>query len=415
MTSADAQDTSIAALARADAGLRHWRGIPAFEPALEQQYEDTTAERRNRAIQFWLIFGLALRLLGLSHEISIGGDMVSYGLALRVGVLVPLVIASLYFLSPRYSVMTQGVAATAAPFVCAVGLSLLAIVAPEPERVRYVMLAGVNIIAISFVFPLRFLHAAMFTGASVTIYAAIALSGAGQTDPLAGIDVVFLYSVAAIASLAVVYRRDVAERRAFLADRRISLQAEALARANAELERLLSTDALTGVYNRRYLDQALETYGNAAIGDRTSLGLLMVDVDHFKAYNDLLGHQAGDECLRVVAQAILSNVRTGKDVVTRYGGEEFAVLVPGLSDGGAEVLGERVRAAVEALAIAHPRAANAKVTVSVGVAAIVPDDARSLDRLIKEADGALYRSKHLGRNRVTLAGTDESGGVKSAA
>jgi diguanylate cyclase (GGDEF)-like protein len=86
-----------------------------------------------------------------------------------------------------------------------------------------------------------------------------------------------------------------------------------------------------------------------------------------------------------------------------------------LSDGGAEVLGERVRAAVEALAIAHPRAGNAKVTVSVGVAAIVPDDGRALDRLIKEADGALYRSKHLGRNRVTLAGTGESGSVKSAA
>jgi diguanylate cyclase (GGDEF)-like protein len=415
VASANAQDNSIDALTRADAALGHWRGVPAFEAALEQQYEAATAARRNRAIGFWLLFGLALRLLGLSNEVAVGGDMLSYGLAFRFGVLVPAVVISLWFLSPRHSLAAQGVAATAAPFLCVVGLSLLGAVAPDGEHVRYFMLAGVNIIAISFVMPLRFMHAAAYTIASIVIYAAIGLTGAGLGNPLDVVDVVFLYSVAAIASLAVVYRRDVAERRAFLAEQRISLQAEALERVNAELKRLIETDALTGVYNRRYLDQALATYGNAAIADRASLGVLMVDVDHFKPYNDLLGHQAGDECLRAVAQAVLSNVRTERDVVTRYGGEEFAVLVPGLSDEGAEALGERVRAAVEALAIVHPRAPNARVTVSVGVAAMVPDDAPSLDRLIKEADGALYRSKHRGRNCVTRAGAADEGAVKSAA
>ncbi len=96
------------------------------------------------------------------------------------------------------------------------------------------------------------------------------------------------------------------------------------------------------------------------------------------------------------------------DIVTRYGGEEFAVLVPGLSPEDTEALGERIRAAVEARAIPHPRARGATVTISVGTAASIPDGADALDRLINDADGALYRSKHLGRNRVTLAGATGS-------
>ncbi|HEX2842654.1 GGDEF domain-containing protein [Hyphomicrobium sp.] len=415
MTAATSQDASIDALMRADAALGRWRVNPSFEPILEQTYEATSSERRNRALRFWLLFGLLLRVLGLSSEFAIGGDMPVYGVVFRLGIFAPVVLVSLWFLSPRYSLRTQGLAATAAPFLCVAGLACLGVVAPDHDAVRYVMLAGANIAAVNLLMPLRFRHAAVFTFASMAVYLSIALSGVGKFDLSAVIDIVFLFSMASIASLAVAYRNDVADRRTFLAGERITLQADALARANAELRRLLNTDALTGVYNRRYLDQVLETCGKTAIVDRTSLGVLMVDVDHFKPYNDMLGHQAGDECLRMVAQAVVATVRINQDVVTRYGGEEFAVLVPGLSDEGAEALGERVRAAIEALAISHPRTPNARVTVSVGVAAIVPDSASALERLIKEADGALYRSKHLGRNRVTRAGAPQSDDVKSAA
>lgn len=415
MTAATPQDTSIDALTRADAALSRWRVNPSFEPILEQTYEATSSERRNRALRFWLLFGLLFRVLGLSSEFAIGGDMPVYGLVFRLGIFAPVVLVSLWFLSPRYSLRTQGLAATASPFLCVAGLACLGAVAPDHDAVRYFMLAGANIVAVNLVMPLRFRHAAVFTFASMGVYLLIALSGMGQFDLSAVIDLVFLFSMASIASLAVTYRNDVADRRAFLAGERITLQADALACANAELRRMLNTDALTGVYNRRYLDQALGTCGKTAIADRTSLGVLMVDVDHFKPYNDMLGHQAGDECLRMVAQAVVATVRINQDVVTRYGGEEFAVLVPGLSDEDTEALGERVRAAIEALAISHPRAPNAIVTVSVGVAAIVPDSASALERLIKEADGALYRSKHLGRNRVTRANAPQSDDVKSAA
>jgi diguanylate cyclase (GGDEF)-like protein len=255
--------------------------------------------------------------------------------------------------------------------------------------------------------PLRFRHAFAFTVASMSAYLFMTLFGG--IDPRSVIDIVFLYSMAAIASLIVAYRNDVVDRRAFLASEQISLQGAALAHANEELQRLLNADALTGIHNRRYLDQSLMRIGQDAIADRTHLGVLMVDVDHFKIYNDMLGHRAGDECLREVARAITANVREGTDIVTRYGGEEFAVLAPGLPPEGTQALGERIRSAIEALAMPHPRARDAKVTASVGTAAAIPDGVGALERLIEKADRALYRSKHLGRNRVTCFDAPETG------
>jgi diguanylate cyclase (GGDEF)-like protein len=398
----------IAALARAEAELdRFWAKL-SFDPALEQRYEAYSSERRNRTLRFWLVFGLVLRLLGLSSELAIGGDMPTYGLAFRVGLLVPVVLVSLWFLSPRYSLATQGVAATAAPILCVVGICFLGSVAPSPHEVRYFFLAGVNIVAINLVMPLRFHHAVVYTAVSIATYLFMAFSGYAGADSWQVIDIVFVYSAAAVASLVVAYRNGIVDRRAFLASEKISAQTSALAHANEELQRLLELDALTGVYNRRYLDLSLKTRGEAAIADHAPLGVIMVDVDHFKIYNDKLGHRAGDDCLRDVAHAIVANVRAGTDIVTRYGGEEFAVLVPGLSLDDTQALGERVRAAIETLDIPHPHAGHAKVTVSVGVAASVPETAEMLDRLINEADAALYRSKHLGRNRVTCATEPES-------
>ena len=165
----------------------------------------------------------------------------------------------------------------------------------------------------------------------------------------------------------------------------------------------MTTDALTGVYNRRYLDQSLMAHGEKAAANNSHLGVVMVDVDHFKAYNDMFGHRAGDECLREVARVIVANVRDGTDIVTRYGGEEFAVLAPGLSPEGTEALAERIRAAIEERAIPHPRARDAKVTVSAGTSAIIPKGVGVLETLFETADSALYRSKNLGRNRVTRA------------
>jgi diguanylate cyclase (GGDEF)-like protein len=407
VTPATTQQISIDAITRAERMLGRWCLRPSFWPKLERAYEAFSSERRFRALRFWLLFGLVLRALGLSSELSIGGDMPAYGLVFRIVVLVPVVLVSLWLIAPRFPVWTQAIASMAPPYLCVVGLCLLGAVAPAPNEFRYFLMAGVNIVAANLVMPLRFRHAVGLTLLSLSTYVGMALSGVGNVHPADVIDVVFFYSVAAIASLGVSWRNELADRRAFLASERINHQAAALARANEELKRLIETDALTGVRNRRYLDQALKVRDTDAAAAGRALGVLMVDVDHFKVYNDMLGHRAGDECLRDVANAIVANVRDGLDVVTRYGGEEFAVLVPGASQKDAMALGERIRAAVEALDIAHPRARDAKVTVSVGTSAAISSSEDTLSRLIDEADAALYRSKNLGRNRVTSAGCAE--------
>lgn len=169
------------------------------------------------------------------------------------------------------------------------------------------------------------------------------------------------------------------------------------------LERETATDPLTGIFNRRYLERRMDQEVARARRDALPLGILVVDVDHFKAINDRYGHPAGDRVLVEVARAIGETVRSS-DVAARYGGEEFVIIAPGAAPQTAAGLGERLRARIEANEIvATPGDAHAaeriRVTASIGVAVLEPrhEDARSL---LAEADQALYRAKGLGRNRV---------------
>ncbi|MCO4093427.1 MAG: diguanylate cyclase [Acidovorax sp.] len=169
-----------------------------------------------------------------------------------------------------------------------------------------------------------------------------------------------------------------------------------------ELRLMACTDGLTGVANRRHFDEMLnlEWVRNAREG--TSLALLMVDVDHFKRYNDCHGHPAGDVCLKAVARALASVARRPADLVGRVGGEEFAVLLPGTDLKGARRVAQEAIEAVHALAVPHADSPTApQVTASIGVAAC--SDAEFVDRasssLVRVADEALYAAKSAGRNR----------------
>ncbi|XGV86565.1 MAG: diguanylate cyclase domain-containing protein [Limnothrix sp. BL-A-16] len=163
-------------------------------------------------------------------------------------------------------------------------------------------------------------------------------------------------------------------------------------------------DALTRVANRRRFDEYLEQQWQTRGSRSESLALVMVDVDSFKAYNDLLGHVAGDVCLQQVAMAIAQVARSTSDLVARYGGEEFAVLLPRATLQQAELVGTRIRQAVLGLSLPHPRSVvNPCVTVSVGVAAISPSLTTSPTLLVSRADRALYAAKQQGRDRVVVA------------
>jgi diguanylate cyclase (GGDEF)-like protein len=175
-------------------------------------------------------------------------------------------------------------------------------------------------------------------------------------------------------------------------------------RATAEdkLEELATTDALTGLRNRRKFDTAIDAEWRRAARQKTPLALLMIDADHFKSYNDSFGHQAGDEVLVGIAICISDSVRRAGDCVARYGGEEFAVLLPGLSSEEALRVAETIR-----LKVLKWAGEAAITTVSIGVASLMPDTATDWGQLVNGADKALYAAKAAGRNCCVLAGVSK--------
>jgi diguanylate cyclase (GGDEF)-like protein len=183
---------------------------------------------------------------------------------------------------------------------------------------------------------------------------------------------------------------------------RVEERTRQLQAANARLEALSMVDGLTSIANRRHFDQVLHKEWTRLERVGQPLALVMLDVDWFKRYNDHFGHQAGDECLRAVAQAI-SGVSRASDLVARYGGEEFVLVAPATDGPQALWMAQRACEAVVALAMPHPRAPAQVVTVSCGVAVVIPGPDSSLQALLGEADDALYEAKAQGRNRVVLA------------
>jgi len=178
-----------------------------------------------------------------------------------------------------------------------------------------------------------------------------------------------------------------------------------LASANRELEKLSRQDGLTGIANRRYFDSYLVTEVRRGARERQPLSLILSDVDHFKAFNDCYGHQAGDDCLRRVAAALSSAGRRPADLAARYGGEEFAMVLPGTVLDGAVDVAQAVSRVIEGLAIPHERSAvDRRVTLSQGVVSLTPEKETSSEDLIQRADQALYLAKQQGRNRYVVFG-----------
>jgi diguanylate cyclase (GGDEF)-like protein len=182
-------------------------------------------------------------------------------------------------------------------------------------------------------------------------------------------------------------------------ERKVAERTEALQAANDQLELLTVTDPLTGLANRRRLTEALELEWRRSARSLEPIAVALLDIDHFKKYNDHYGHLAGDECLRRVAATIGGSVRE-VDIVARYGGEEFVVVLPGVDLAKAAKTAERIRAGVVDLAEPHELSELGMVTVSIGVAAGLPDGTNSYEQLIKTADTAMYEAKRAGRNRA---------------
>ncbi len=183
--------------------------------------------------------------------------------------------------------------------------------------------------------------------------------------------------------------------------RALRVSQQQLLDTNLVLQRLMNSDGLTGLSNRRHFDEYLELEWRRAIREQSQLSMLMIDVDYFKPYNDNFGHLEGDEALRQVAKAIRNSCSRPSDLPARYGGEEFAMVLPNTSPGGARLLAEKLRQSVAGMNIPHiAPVPGSSLTVSIGVATMTPQVGMQSRQLILDADKGLYQAKNNGRNQV---------------
>jgi diguanylate cyclase (GGDEF)-like protein len=181
---------------------------------------------------------------------------------------------------------------------------------------------------------------------------------------------------------------------------KLATREEELRIANEHLEELASLDGLTGLANRRGFDRELESAWKRAAESGQPIALMMIDIDHFKLYNDRYGHVSGDTCLRAVGETLSLVTLEEAVLVARYGGEEFALLLPGLDLARIAELAEEARKSIEDLLITHAEAPCGLVTISIGVESLVPAKGQAAADLVEAADNALYAAKRGGRNKV---------------
>lgn len=285
----------------------------------------------------------------------------------------------------------------------AAGLSLVVMLSSS-SPLAYLHVVVLLAVAIFTCTIARFWPAVMVCLAIAVATLLVLMHQPNEVQPLAASVGVLVVSCMAF-SLIGNYRLEHGERMAFLLDLRERALHSDLQTAHASLAQLATTDGLTGLANRRRFDEFLGQQWTRAQALDQPLGLMLVDIDHFKAYNDRYGHPAGDQCLCTVGQTLQGALRRPADLVARWGGEEFAAVLSDTDLDAALAAAERVRAGVQARGIVHAASRCAlSVTVSIGLVVMRPAQATGgIGELLRLADEALYRAKSGGRNRVCLA------------
>jgi diguanylate cyclase (GGDEF)-like protein len=388
-------------------------------PALERRFIATTAHSRCSQIRFGLLGVAALHLVFLIPDSIQGHHMLMLGLWLRVCISLPILIAGACLLRGGMPGWAEGVLG-GFPIVIAFACDVqLARHASEIFRDRYFMSAGTQLCIGTSLIPFRRAYAIACMACYLLILDTTLLGTFGPVSFPHPTQLALLASVMVVIYAVFRWRAEAQDRRSFLISERDRIHTKQLAWANHQLTVLSYTDPLTGLANRRFFDDALLRLWNEAMNSNLPLSILMIDIDHFKAYNDSMGHSAGDKCLRRVAQAMQFCVRADKDSLARCGGEEFIAVIPGASLDDAEQIAERIRIAVEDLKIAHPLNPLSKsVTVCVGVATAEDLSAgEKPDMLVRAADFALYTAKSRGRNCIVsqeLSGKTKHGSLETA-
>ena len=372
-----------------------------FAPELEAQFAARRGPSRRMRLARTLKLAGPLVLLALGLDWLNGPALLRYAIPLRL-LVTALCIAGALVL-PRLRRQWQETLAYAIP-ILAMMLSTQVLGELGAARVadRYMMAAVIVVAALVVTQPLAFRSAIWLCGAATLLFPLPLWLIPGPLSLSANLDMPGFNAGVMVVAVLMAHRAEVARRLGFLLYFRNELTTRDLNTLNAELLRLSSTDTLTGLANRRQFEADLHRHW--ADRRRGPLAVALVDVDHFKSFNDSAGHAAGDACLCRVAEAIAGAMRHGMDQAARFGGEEFTVLLPGATEDELIALGERLRRAVEDMALPHPGQLHCPVTISIGLSwRATGSRAGSPDTLLREADRALYVAKNTGRNRVVLA------------
>ncbi len=382
-------------------GLRRNR----FPPALERSFNDATWTERYREFRFWLWGFLVFAWLALGLTYLANPEELALAAAVRLFVITPAYLTGIWLLSHRQPRHVEFAAAILPHVLALVCVEALFLATAGPDIARNSITLTFGILATNFVVPMRSRQTIAYTALTVAIGdALIATDMVVRHGAFVQADTIMFNHMVVALSVFGRVRAEAGMRRGFLRGLLLRRRTDELARANERLLEISITDPLTGVANRRSYEKVLLGSWNAAMASGSPLAVLMIDVDRFKSYNDRLGHLQGDECLRAIARAIVGQTRRGRDVVGRFGGEEFVMLLPNTDRDTATAVAERVRRAVASLGMPHPGGnEHGVVTVSIGVAALddVGTESRP-DGLLAAADRALYAAKLAGRNRVCV-------------
>ncbi|UMY16441.1 diguanylate cyclase [Methylobacterium organophilum] len=389
-----------------EAGLsRPWYRLRLPAP-LEARYRAETARQNGLYVQTWLGVFVLFNVLSLAMDYdAFGPEAFAVPLVLTLGVFCPITLTAIVLLRGRPTVMRLSCAALATSLVDLAVVLNSARLVPASHTASYVIIAAIVPLVVGLIAPQPFRHSLWFCGSSLILYVGMIVAF-GLTDA-AGNGLPLLVSGLIVVPLKLHYSNEWEAKKVFLAGLRESLQAEALAEANARLRILSETDSLTGVANRRHFSDRLDEAWEACERQEAWLGVILVDIDHFKRLNDAAGHAEGDRCLVQVAAALRGAIAASGGLVARYGGEEFAAFLPGATLAEACAAAEALRAAVAELAIPHPgQPQGARLTVSIGVTAAYGPTrwlGIAYPDLLKSADQALYLAKAQGRDRVASA------------
>jgi diguanylate cyclase (GGDEF)-like protein len=397
--SSELSEPELFAIAReVDEALQHGYRWQYFTSRLEAIFERETAAARARYLILAGLVAIAIYNAFLFIDYRMMPDIFKTNFIVHFGIITPmafLIIAALYRgLVPS---LREGVEASITILTCA-SILYCAVLSKSPDAVYYSNAIMLVIIFGNIVIRLRFWYAVAASLSILVIFALFFPAVHGNSMLVQADNLIVLSSCIGL-TLFANYNLEQDQRRAYLLGLRDRFHRADLTASNLRLVELSRIDPLTGIPNRRELDDYMD---HLAQGSRLAkLAIVMLDIDHFKSYNDLYGHPAGDECLQRIAGALRDALRHSGDMVARFGGEEFVAVLPGNDLQGAELVAERMRLVVQKLAIPHAGWPEVGVvTLSAGIAAATSGGPGDIQAILAAADAALYRAKSGGRNRV---------------